>query len=79
MEGWQYGSGAMLTFAILVLISWNYPHGNGLSGITVGGSLMFLLGMVDDIYNLSPKFKLFMQFGAATVAFLLGVGAECML
>ncbi len=63
----------ILTFAILVLLSWNYPHGNGLSGILVGGSIMFLLGLVDDIYNLSPKFKLFVQFGAALVAFLLGV------
>ncbi|OGI16574.1 MAG: hypothetical protein A2287_00760 [Candidatus Melainabacteria bacterium RIFOXYA12_FULL_32_12] len=66
----------LLTFAILVLLSWDYPHGNGLSGILVGGSIIFLLGLVDDIYNLSPKFKLFIQFGAAVVAFLLGVKIE---
>ncbi|EKE03164.1 MAG: hypothetical protein ACD_20C00238G0004 [uncultured bacterium] len=66
----------LLTFAILVLLSWDYPHGNGLSGILVGGSIIFLLGLVDDIYNLSPKFKLFIQVGAALVAFLLGVKIE---
>ncbi len=63
----------ILTFALLVLISWDYPHGNGLSGILIGGSLMFVLGLVDDIYNLSPKFKLTIQIGAALTAFLLGV------
>ena len=68
----------LLTFGILVLLSWNYPHGNGLSGILIGGSLMFLLGMVDDIYNLSPKFKLAVQIGAALVAFLLGVKIEAL-
>lgn len=66
----------ILTFIILVLINWNYPYGNGLSGILVGGSIMFLLGLVDDLYDLSPKFKLVVQVGAALVAFLLGVKIE---
>ncbi|MFA6989385.1 MAG: MraY family glycosyltransferase [Candidatus Gastranaerophilaceae bacterium] len=63
----------ILTFLILVLAYHEYPKGNGLSGILVGGSLIFLLGLVDDLYNLSPKFKLFAQLGAALIAFLLGV------
>jgi UDP-GlcNAc:undecaprenyl-phosphate GlcNAc-1-phosphate transferase len=66
----------ILSFVILVLLSFDYPKGNGLSGILIGGGLMFLLGLVDDIYNLSPKFKLFVQIGAALVAFLLGVKIE---
>lgn len=66
----------ILTFAIMVC--WHYPHGNGLSGILIGGSLIFLLGVVDDLYNLSPKFKLFVQIGAALVAFLLGVRIEAL-
>lgn len=66
----------LLTFGVLVLISGKYPHGNGLSGILIGGSLMFLLGLVDDIYNLNAKFKLFIQIGASLVAFLLGVRIE---
>lgn len=66
----------LLTFAILVAINKNYPYGNGLSGILIGGSIMFLLGMIDDLYNLSPKFKLFVQIGAALIACLLGVKIE---
>jgi UDP-GlcNAc:undecaprenyl-phosphate GlcNAc-1-phosphate transferase len=66
----------ILTFIILVFINWNYPYGNGLSGILVGGSIMFLLGLVDDVYDLSPKFKLVVQVGAALIAYLLGVKIE---
>ena len=34
---------------------------------------MFLLGLVDDIYNLPAKFKLLIQISIATLVFLLGV------
>ena len=63
---------AMLTFLVLVLLSY-YPYGKLLSGILLGGSLMFLLGLVDDIYNLDAKFKLFIQLSIATIVFMLGV------
>lgn len=62
----------MLTFLFLVLLSY-YPKGQGLSGIIVGGSLMFLLGLIDDIYCLDAKFKLFLQITISTMVFLLGV------
>ena len=62
----------MLTFLCLVLLSY-YPYGKLMSGILLGGSLMFLLGLVDDVYGLGAKFKLFMQISIATVAYLLGV------
>ena len=62
----------MLTFLCLVFMSY-YPSGNLLSGILLGGSLMFLLGLVDDIYNLDAKFKLFLQVSIATLVYLLGV------
>lgn len=62
----------MLTFLCLVFMSY-YPYGSLLSGILLGGSLMFLLGLVDDIYNLDAKFKLFLQVAIATLAYLLGV------
>lgn len=62
----------MLTFFLLVLLSY-YPYGSLLSGILLGGSLMFLLGLVDDIYNLNAKFKLFIQIAIVTIVYLLGV------
>ena len=34
---------------------------------------MFLLGLIDDIYNLNAKFKLFIQLSIATIVYLLGV------
>jgi len=63
---------AMLTFLVLVLLNY-YPYGSLLSGILLGGSLMFLLGLVDDVYNLNAKFKLFIQLTIATIVYLLGV------
>lgn len=66
----------ILTFIILVFVNRDYPYGNGLSGILLGGSIMFLLGLVDDLYDLSPNFKLVIQTGAALTAFLLGVKIE---
>ena len=63
---------AMLTFLVLVMLSY-YPYGSLLSGILLGGSLMFLLGLVDDVYNLNAKFKLIIQISIATIVFLLGV------
>lgn len=65
----------MLTFLLLVLLSF-YPKGQGLSAIIVGGSLMFLTGLVDDIYGLNAKFKLFIQTAIATIVMLLGIRIE---
>ncbi len=65
----------MLTFLFLVLLSY-YPSGQGLSGIIAGGSLMFLLGLVDDIFCLDAKFKLFIQIAIASVVMILGVRIE---
>ncbi len=65
----------MLTFLFLVLLSY-YPKGQGLSAIIVGGSLMFLMGLIDDVYCLGAKFKLFIQIVIATIVILLGVRIE---
>ncbi len=65
-------SSTMLTFLCLVLLSY-YPYGSLLSGILLGGSLMFLLGLIDDIYNLDAKFKLIIQLSIATIVYFLGV------
>lgn len=61
----------MLTFLVLVFLSY-YPYGSLLSCILIGGTLMFLLGLIDDIYNLDAKFKLFIQIAIASLVFLLG-------
>ncbi len=68
----------MLTFLFLVFLSY-YPYGSLLSGILLGSSLMFFLGLIDDIYTLNAKFKLFIQVAIATLVFLLGVRIDSMI
>lgn len=63
----------MTAFAVLALIFWEYPHGNGLAGVLAGGTLIFLLGVLDDRFNISPYIKLAWQILAAVAAFYLGV------
>ena len=62
----------ILSFFALVLLSY-YPHRSLVSGLLLGSSLMFLLGLIDDIYTLSAKFKFIIQISIATIVFLLGV------
>ncbi len=63
----------MLTIGTLLIGFWHYPHGNAVAGILAGGTVIFLLGVVDDLYNLSPYVKLAGQFVAALLAFYMGV------
>ena len=44
-----------------------------LLGIIIGGSIIFFVGLLDDLYNLNPFLKLFGQCLAAVTAFALGV------
>lgn len=62
----------MLTFLFLVFLSY-YPYGSLVSGILLGSSLMFFLGLIDDVYNLDAKFKLFIQIAIVTLVYFLGV------
>ena len=67
----------MMTFLCLIFLSY-YPYGSLLSGILLGSSLMFLLGLVDDIYGLGAKFKLFIQIAIASIVFLLGIRIDAL-
>lgn len=62
----------ILSFLALIILSY-YPHRSLLSGLLLGSSLMFLLGLVDDIFGLSAKFKFICQISIATIVFFLGV------
>ena len=44
----------ILSFVALIILSY-YPHRSLLSGLLLGSSLMFLLGLVDDVYGLSAS------------------------
>ena len=62
----------VLSFFALIILSY-YPHRSLLSGLLVGSSLMFLLGLVDDIYCLAAKFKFVIQLTIASIVYFLGV------
>jgi UDP-GlcNAc:undecaprenyl-phosphate GlcNAc-1-phosphate transferase len=42
-------------------------------GVTVGGLAFFLIGLADDLYNLSPFVRLAMQVAVASIAWSVGV------
>ncbi len=65
--------GLVAGFGSLLLISWHYPHGNGLAGILAGTALMFTVGVIDDLVCLPPMVKLLGQMIAASVAWVFGV------
>lgn len=48
-----------------------YPHFQ-FQGIFLGGLLILVAGMLDDLYGLSPKWKLLAQFLAATIVIFHG-------
>jgi UDP-GlcNAc:undecaprenyl-phosphate/decaprenyl-phosphate GlcNAc-1-phosphate transferase len=52
--------------------------GKGNLGLLAGGTLIFLLGLLDDLVNLSPYVKLSGQFIAALVAFGMGVNIDAL-
>lgn len=65
--------GFMLTLVIISLLRWHPSLADALPGVLVGGSIIFVLGLLDDLFNLSPYLKLVIQFVAALAAFALGV------
>lgn len=68
----------MITLAILVAATGRFPHNarvgeGGLIGIALGGTIIFLLGLLDDLESLPAKLKLLVQVLAACAAYSLGV------
>jgi len=62
----------ILSFIALIILSY-YPYRSLLSGLLLGSSLMFLLGLIDDVYCLNAKFKFVIQLTIAAIVFCLGV------
>ncbi len=67
---------SILGFCALVLVHPDFNYEAGIAGIFIGGSILFVLGIIDDIYDLSPYLKLAIQVFAAAVAFFAGVSIE---
>ncbi len=68
-------AGVMLALGLVeVLVPGElFPVDGSLRGVLAGGALVFVLGVVDDLWPLSAKVKLFGQIAAAILAFMFGV------
>lgn len=64
------GAAIYSAFMISLAALWNAD--GKLNGIMIGGALVFLGGLLDDIYDLSPKIKLLFQFAGALAALFIG-------
>lgn len=72
MGGIAIFAGFMITFLVVI---WQLPIVNfkQVIGIFLGCSIIFVLGLFDDIYELPAKPKFFTQILAATLVALLGI------
>ncbi|NMC26654.1 MAG: undecaprenyl/decaprenyl-phosphate alpha-N-acetylglucosaminyl 1-phosphate transferase [Syntrophomonadaceae bacterium] len=68
------GLGIFSAFMIVALLG--VPLSGPLEGVMLGAVVVFLVGMLDDIFQLSPYLKLVGQCGAAAIAIHFGVTVE---
>lgn len=63
----------MIALLLMIVISGRFPRQSGLAGIAIGGSLIFVLGLMDDLESIRAKTKLLVQVLAACAAYSFGV------
>ena len=64
--------GVAIYIAFLLSLAVLWRTDSKLIGILLGGCLVFIGGLLDDIYDLSPKYKLLFQFSGAVAALSIG-------
>ncbi len=64
------GVGIYIAFLLSLTILWSAD--DSINGILIGGFLVFIGGLLDDMYDLSPKIKLLFQISGAIVAMVVG-------
>ncbi|MGE5544320.1 MAG: glycosyltransferase family 4 protein [Bacillota bacterium] len=70
------GTGIFLAFVVVIMATQGLDP--TLMGILLGGTAIFLVGVLDDIYRLSPWTKLVAQIVAALIAVYFGVRVHVM-
>src|SRR3989344_3822778 len=68
------GGGVACFFGITISALLFIPIDKHLSGILAGAALITLIGLIDDRYNLNPYLRLFIQFVAASIPIIAGIG-----
>ncbi|MBR2989966.1 MAG: undecaprenyl/decaprenyl-phosphate alpha-N-acetylglucosaminyl 1-phosphate transferase [Solobacterium sp.] len=64
------GTAIYIAFMLALTLLWRAD--DTINGIVLGGTIIFLGGLLDDIYDLSPKLKLLFQVSATLVAMIVG-------
>jgi UDP-GlcNAc:undecaprenyl-phosphate/decaprenyl-phosphate GlcNAc-1-phosphate transferase len=65
--------GVAIYVASTALVLWFGPHDARLLGLVVGGTMLFVTGLIDDVRHLRPHTKLVVQIIAACVLVVGGV------
>jgi UDP-GlcNAc:undecaprenyl-phosphate GlcNAc-1-phosphate transferase len=63
----------VMTLVVVMAIGGRFPKEGGIAGIAAGGTLIFVLGLIDDLESIPAKIKLLVQLLAAWAAYSLGV------
>jgi len=64
--------GVAIYLAVLICAFILLPRNKGLAGLVTGGTFLFLVGLADDKFRLTPYFKLFTQIIAGAIAVFSG-------
>ena len=68
------GGGLAIFIAIFISALIFLPLDKHLRGILVGAAIILVLGILDDKYDLNPHLRLLVQFAAAAVPIIAGIG-----
>lgn len=63
----------MVAYVVMMAVCGRFPRQGGLLGIAAGGTLIFVMGLLDDLESIPAKVKLGIQILAACAAYSLGV------
>lgn len=63
----------IISLVLMMALCGRFPREGGLLGIAAGGTLIFVMGLLDDLESIPAKVKLGVQVLAACAAYSLGV------
>ena len=75
----RFGGMAMfigIMAATLIFIMPAFIPDKNIGGILIGGALIYLFGVIDDLRDISPKFKFLGQFICACIVYASGIRLE---
>lgn len=68
------GTAVYVAFAVAIL--YNDVYSLELKGVAIGATIVFIMGLIDDVKSLPAKLKLLVQIGATMVMIQFGVVAD---